>query len=302
RGARFQIDVIMPSMARFWIIISAVFCWGCDTPAAEEFTALLPSQHDAECDPRASPPQIWQSGQEGMLCGVLGRTASDFLVSLEPGELEFLTVRSTGGDGILINTIVEQINSKAIAVAFDGICISACVELYVGANKAVLRERAIFVAHSTLGYRLELIRRTAEWAQAEHRAVADVGAEFERSFQLAATIPWRFHLESTALVEPICAGAINDGVISLVANGRTAFESTHQYWLPLAETLQRWRGDDHEQATVQLYDETLPDRMVAQWSFVGGMNLRHPLPDSQVILEGEKIARSTIGLCVEEAD
>lgn len=280
----------MFKFVRMLAFVSVLFLGACDWTESRPYEARLPPQYNKRCDPRASPPQIWTEGQEAMLCGVLGRTAGAYFEALRPGTISFITVRSTGGDGVIINEIIKNVNDLEITAAFDGICISACLGLYIGSNEVEVGDDAIFIAHSTLGYRLELIQRSGHWSTSELERVADIRADFDSSFRAAGVVPWDFHLESTALVEPLCAGGFENGAVSLATDGRTAFNSRFQYWIPLAATLLRWRGPSRRDSNLTIYDATLPERMVAQWPYVGRMALREPLPDDAVVQLGETLA------------
>lgn len=62
-----------------------------------------------------------------------------------------------GGDGVIINEIIKNVNDLEIIVVFDGICILVCLGFYIGLNEVEVGDDVIFIVYFMLGYRFEFI-------------------------------------------------------------------------------------------------------------------------------------------------
>tara|TARA_R110002073_G_scaffold3282_6_gene22144 strand:- start:496 stop:1380 length:885 start_codon:yes stop_codon:yes gene_type:complete len=229
------------------------------------------------------------SGSTLIICGVINGRLIDRL----PERLSDITdirMTSAGGSGFAAMSLAITLNEHVLPVTFEGLCASACLDLFILTDAVSISGDALFLTHSSVRGRLAMISRSRTW-QDRDRLGLDT-ASIERAVELTAMastgapVDWRdYQIEATAALGPLCAGGIADDQLLLGSPaGVLYFESEYDYWLPTEASLIRWRQGRPASGLPGEYDAQLRTRIAANFYAVTGVNLRPILVDSEVLV------------------
>jgi len=235
--------------------------------------------------------------------GIINNQTVDNFVGITTNSYNIVNLNSPGGDPYQALRLAEFLNLYNKPIIIDGVCASACLLLVLASENVTIGEHGLLLAHSSFFTRLHLISRSINNNQRTHTFT--VPDEFYTI--LGYTRSWLsgqqainpdYFLESTAVTEPKCVGAIVDGKLRLSYNGELSYEANYDFWLPQISTINRWRLNRGTIESYYDYERTLISRLKAHTSFIKKYNLRPKIIDSEVIKAGNWLStKGNLPLC-----
>jgi hypothetical protein len=263
----------------------AIMLGGCSSVGAVEVTGL-PADVRCARDPDAT---VLRSGAILDICGLINGRLVAHLPENYAGLTE-VRIRSAGGDEFAATSISEILNDLALPLKLDGLCASTCISLFILTNEIVVSDSALFLAHSSLRGRLDMISRSTTW-----RDHTDLGLDASvivtamgliDALMESGSVDMRaYAIETTAAIGPLCAGGVvGDRLLLSSPAGVLYFEGEFDYWLPTEATLIRWRQGRPTLGLEAQYDTQLRSRIGHNLYAVVGANLRPLLADSELLV------------------
>lgn len=257
---------------------------GCSSLNAQR---LSEPRTGANCS-READAIISISGSTLTNCGIInGRLIGRLPESFD--DITEISMTSAGGDGFAAASLAIILNEHAMPVRFDGLCASACLDLFILADSVSVSEDMIFLTHSSLQGRLAMISKSRSWQDRDLLGLNT--ASVERAIELTELIAdgmpvdlSDYKIETTAALGPLCAGGqAGDSLLLGSPAGDLYFESEFDYWLPTEASLARWRQGRPAAGLAGEYDARLRSRIAANLYALAGVNLRPILVDSEVL-------------------
>lgn len=219
------------------------------------------------CDAGQQPPEVIVEADRISICGVLQRDMiPSVAVALSDAGRRMVRVESVGGHLLHTLELAKLINANGVELEFTGLCGSACVSLFVTADRVRVGPIAIFITHqTTMGLAdisISAFPGDVELEDQRRQETADVQS-YWRAGELRG-----FQTEATLLLAPYCRGPDTPPIGGV----RYRIEYRYESSLPTVETLLRWRETRSTTGLDADYDRRARERIEAingiGWGFI----------------------------------
>ena len=222
-------------------------------------------------------------GQDVRLSGIINKVTADNIIDRFGSNNVLHVTHSPGGDSLSALHLAEFLNDNNKKLVINGVCASACVTLFIATNNAEVGDAALFLSHSSVLPRVDMIRRSLRFLGNSDDITINLN---EAMFELHEIVYSNWSLtqqaeEATAVTGPICSGLLKGDHVYTTWAGRTTFQAEYDFWVPEITTLKRWR-DNRSFGDPSAYDSSLLRRFSRHEAFLSKFRVRPRIVDEEV--------------------